>query len=148
MQPRVSPYRLAGHLVSAFAIFATLTWTAFDLGSPTPLIRSSGSSAVASVARGRLLPFAVLVAITATSGAFVAGEGRVFLPSFCLWGGCLRGCFVLWLAIWLAGLLAFCACSRHCLAIAAVLRRRQGSLPRGDVARIYLTDTVRACLCA
>lgn len=25
--PRVSPYRLAAHLVSAFAIYATLTWT-------------------------------------------------------------------------------------------------------------------------
>lgn len=26
-QPRVSPYRLAAHLVSAFAIYATLVWT-------------------------------------------------------------------------------------------------------------------------
>ncbi|KAF5843190.1 cytochrome oxidase assembly protein-domain-containing protein, partial [Dunaliella salina] len=29
--PRVSPYRLAAHLVSAFTIFATLAWTAMDL---------------------------------------------------------------------------------------------------------------------
>jgi len=29
--PRVSPYRLAAHLVSAFTIFATLSWTAMDL---------------------------------------------------------------------------------------------------------------------
>lgn len=31
-QPRVSPYRLAAHLVSAFSIFATLAWTAMDMG--------------------------------------------------------------------------------------------------------------------
>lgn len=31
-QVRVSPYRLAGHLVSAFAIYATLVWTTLDLG--------------------------------------------------------------------------------------------------------------------
>ena len=29
--PRVSPYRLAAHLVSAFTIFATLVWTTMDL---------------------------------------------------------------------------------------------------------------------
>ena len=34
--PRVSPYRLASHLVSAFAIFATLAWTTLDLARPAP----------------------------------------------------------------------------------------------------------------
>ncbi|KAL6747195.1 cytochrome oxidase assembly protein-domain-containing protein [Haematococcus lacustris] len=74
-QPRVSPYRLAAHLVSAFAIFTTLTWTTLDLWTPTPLLRSMPPSAqpVASRARLLALPFAALVAVTATSGAFVAG---------------------------------------------------------------------------
>ncbi|KAG2435296.1 hypothetical protein HXX76_007372 [Chlamydomonas incerta] len=74
-QPRVSPYRLAAHLVSAFAIYATLTWTTLDLmypraataGAAEPLLRSTAA------ARGRLLPLAALIAVTATSGAFVAG---------------------------------------------------------------------------
>mmetsp|Transcript_7675 Transcript_7675/g.19050 ORF Transcript_7675/g.19050 Transcript_7675/m.19050 type:complete len:553 (-) Transcript_7675:242-1900(-) len=82
LHPRVSPYRLAGHLVSAFAIFATLTWTALDLGSPRPLVRDMGEAAGAWAARvrGKLLPFAALVAVTATSGAFVAGmdAGRAY----------------------------------------------------------------------
>ncbi|KAJ9516738.1 hypothetical protein QJQ45_027143, partial [Haematococcus lacustris] len=74
-QPRVSPYRLAAHLVSAFAIFTTLTWTTLDLWTPTPLLRSMPPSAqpVASRARLLALPFAALVGVTATSGAFVAG---------------------------------------------------------------------------
>ncbi len=30
-RPRVSPYRLAAHLVSAFSIYSVLVWTALDL---------------------------------------------------------------------------------------------------------------------
>jgi hypothetical protein len=44
--------------------------------APTPLVRAlgqQGSSAAARV-RGVMLPYAALVALTATSGAFVAGE--------------------------------------------------------------------------
>lgn len=40
--PRVSPYRLAAHLVSAFAIFATLTWTALDLRWGGVHVRAGG----------------------------------------------------------------------------------------------------------
>lgn len=76
--PRVSPYRLAAHLVSAFTIYATLVWTTLDLMQPTPL--TAGASSVVAkaskLATSRLLPLAVFVAITATSGAFVAG-GRI-----------------------------------------------------------------------
>ena len=76
-KPRVSPYRLTAHLVSAFSIYSVLVWTTLDLINPKPWW--SGGGAMASV-RSRLVPFAVLVAVTATSGAFVAGldAGRAF----------------------------------------------------------------------
>lgn len=84
-KPRVSPYRLAAHLVSAFSIYSVLVWTTLDLIHPKPLLSSisNGGAVVASITgliRSRLVPFAALVAITATSGAFVAGldAGRAF----------------------------------------------------------------------
>lgn len=95
--PRVSPYRLAAHLTSAFAIYATLVWTTLDLARPTPLLASlagkaaeAAHSAVAAAAkqqhaaaallRARVLPLSVLVGVTAVSGAFVAGmdAGRAY----------------------------------------------------------------------
>lgn len=88
--PRVSPYRLAAHLVSAFTIYSGLVWTALDLARPTSLLASSAASlsapasaaaaAAARSARALVLPFAVLVGVTATSGAFVAGmdAGRAY----------------------------------------------------------------------
>lgn len=81
-QPRVSPYRLAAHLVSAFAIYATLVWTTLDLMYPRPATAGSpeGVLRATASARGRLLPLAALIAVTATSGAFVAGmdAGRAY----------------------------------------------------------------------
>lgn len=95
--PRVSPYRLAAHLTSAFAIYATLVWTTLDLARPQPVLSNiaaaasaAGQSAIAAAAkaqaaaaqmlRGRVLPLSVLVGVTAVSGAFVAGldAGRAF----------------------------------------------------------------------
>mmetsp|Transcript_27682 Transcript_27682/g.51123 ORF Transcript_27682/g.51123 Transcript_27682/m.51123 type:complete len:481 (-) Transcript_27682:228-1670(-) len=80
--PRVSPYRLAAHLVSAFGIFTTLTWTTLDLVYPSTPVAALGEAGIkaASQARRLLLPLAVLVGITATSGAFVAGldAGRAY----------------------------------------------------------------------
>ena len=77
-KPRVSPYRLAAHLVSAFSIYSVLVWTTLDLIHPKPLMAASQS--ISGMVRSRVLPFAALVAITATSGAFVAGldAGRAF----------------------------------------------------------------------
>lgn len=74
--PRVSPYRLAAHLTSAFAIYATLVWTTLSIAFPAPstvlAVGSQGARAAGAV--GRLaLPVAGLVSITAISGAFVAG---------------------------------------------------------------------------
>ena len=40
--PRVSPYRLAAHLSSAFAIYAVLLWTTLSLRTPLPTLMSSG----------------------------------------------------------------------------------------------------------
>lgn len=88
--PRVSPYRLAAHLTSAFAIYATLVWTTLDLARPRPVLTNVAASAAsaahaaisaagkaqaaaATVLRSRALPLSVLVGITAISGAFVAG---------------------------------------------------------------------------
>ncbi|GFR49456.1 hypothetical protein Agub_g11516, partial [Astrephomene gubernaculifera] len=80
--PRVSPYRLAAHLVSAFAIYATLVWTSLDLLYPRPATSGAPESLLRSTAGARrvLLPLAALIAVTATSGAFVAGmdAGRAY----------------------------------------------------------------------
>ena len=74
--PRVSPYRLASHLVSAFAIYALMVWTTLSTAFPAPLAAStSGSAAVSAIAklRSKSIPFAALLSVTAFSGAFVAG---------------------------------------------------------------------------
>uniref|UniRef100_A0A383VMG5 Uncharacterized protein n=1 Tax=Tetradesmus obliquus TaxID=3088 RepID=A0A383VMG5_TETOB len=95
--PRVSPYRLAAHLTSAFAIYATLVWTTLDLARPAPVLSAfaakasdAAHAAIAAAAkqqaaagaalRARVLPLSLLVGITAISGAFVAGmdAGRAF----------------------------------------------------------------------
>lgn len=80
--PRVSPYRLAAHLTSAFAIYATLVWTTLSLASPAPALAAAAPAAAAAAAalRRRALPAACLIGVTAVSGAFVAGmdAGRAF----------------------------------------------------------------------
>jgi len=55
--PRVSPYRLAAHLASAFSIYAVLFWSTLSLAQPA-----------ASRLRGAALPLAGLIAVTAASG--------------------------------------------------------------------------------
>ena len=80
--PRVSPYRLAAHLVSAFTIYSGLVWTALDLAQPKPLLAAADAvgRVHGRVIRSRMLPLSLLVAVTATSGAFVAGmdAGRAY----------------------------------------------------------------------
>ncbi|KAG1360563.1 putative Cytochrome c oxidase assembly protein COX15 [Cocos nucifera] len=74
VQPRVSPYRLAAHLTSAFVIYCGILWTALSVVVPEP---PNGSlSWVQGAAKVRKLahPVGVLVGITAFSGAFVAGN--------------------------------------------------------------------------
>lgn len=74
--PRVSPYRLATHLISAFAIYSMLLKTGFDLISPAPVVTQSIIKSLPIVGKLRVLSLvsATLIGITAFSGAFVAGN--------------------------------------------------------------------------
>ena len=88
IQPRVSPYRLAAHLTSAFAIYSGLFWTALSVISPYPTVSGEAGRAAMKVRRFAV-PVAAIVGITAISGAFVAGNDAVsFLlsPTLCI--GC------------------------------------------------------------
>jgi cytochrome c oxidase assembly protein subunit 15 len=73
--PRVSSYRLAAHLTSAFAIYATMVWTTLSVAFPNPLVVTAGPPAARAAAAlyKVALPAAVLLGTTAISGAFVAG---------------------------------------------------------------------------
>lgn len=74
--PRVSPYRLASHLTSAFAIYALMVWTTLSSAFPKPLstvVDSSTALKSMNLLRSKALPFAGLLSVTALSGAFVAG---------------------------------------------------------------------------
>lgn len=97
--PRVSPYRLAAHLTSAFAIYAVMVWTTLSTAFPKPLsmiVQESGSATSVSAVRamsklrGLVVPFAGLLSVTALSGAFVAGldAGHAY-NTFPLMGGSL-----------------------------------------------------------
>ena len=74
--PRVSPYRLAAHLTSAFAIYASMVWTTLQIAVPQPPAVTAGPAGVraASALYRVALPAAVLLGLTAISGAFVAGN--------------------------------------------------------------------------
>ncbi|PKA63008.1 Cytochrome c oxidase assembly protein COX15 [Apostasia shenzhenica] len=74
VQPRVSPYRLAVHLTSAFAIYCGILWTALTVVMPEPPTESLSWIHGATKIRKFAVPICVLVGITAFSGAFVAGN--------------------------------------------------------------------------
>lgn len=69
--PRVSPYRLAAHLASAFSIYAVLLWSALSLAAPVPQLAAAAPAVQAAAARlrGAAVPLSCLIAITAASGA-------------------------------------------------------------------------------
>ncbi|XP_050365186.1 cytochrome c oxidase assembly protein COX15-like [Argentina anserina] len=73
-QPRVSPYRLAAHLTSAFAIYCGLLWTGLSVVMPEPPAESVAWVHSAAKVRRLALPVSLLVGVTAVSGAFVAGN--------------------------------------------------------------------------
>ncbi|XP_038883659.1 cytochrome c oxidase assembly protein COX15 isoform X2 [Benincasa hispida] len=73
-QPRVSPYRLAAHLTSAFIIYCGLFWTGLSVVMPEPPVESVAWAHGAAKVRRIALPVSLLVGITAISGAFVAGN--------------------------------------------------------------------------
>ncbi|EGG23546.1 cytochrome c oxidase assembly protein [Cavenderia fasciculata] len=76
--PRVSQYRLAAHLGSAFVIYSALLWIGLDLASPAKLTESArqrlSQYSHQLTALRRFTPItASLIFVTAMSGAFVAG---------------------------------------------------------------------------
>ncbi|KAK9835831.1 hypothetical protein WJX74_008903 [Apatococcus lobatus] len=78
--PRVSPYRLAAHLTTAFLIYSGLLWTGLSVAFPQ-IANAAASAAPASSAaamaakqlRTWMLPLTGILGVTALSGAFVAG---------------------------------------------------------------------------
>ncbi|KAJ3677563.1 hypothetical protein LUZ60_003287 [Juncus effusus] len=74
VQPRVSPYRLAAHLTSAFVIYCGIFWTALSVVMPGLPAGSLHQVQGASRIRRLALPVSLIVGLTAVSGAFVAGN--------------------------------------------------------------------------
>ncbi|CAL5001460.1 unnamed protein product [Urochloa decumbens] len=74
VQPRVSPYRLATHLTSAFVIYCGILWTALSVVMPYPPTGSMNWVNGAANIRKLAIPVSAVVGITAISGAFVAGN--------------------------------------------------------------------------
>ena len=72
----VSQYRLAAHLVTALALYAFTVWTSAELISPRGA-RAHDADGTLSAA---ILSLALLVPVTAASGAFVAGlrAGKIY----------------------------------------------------------------------
>lgn len=70
--PRVSPYRLAAHLGSAFLVYSILLWTTLSLAFPKPAAKSALEGAAASGLRKWALPLSVLLAVTGMSGAIAS----------------------------------------------------------------------------
>lgn len=77
---RVSPYRLATHLSMAFATYGLLLWTAMDVLRPMAVAVADAKATplrslpALQLLRGSALTSTALVAATALSGAFVAGN--------------------------------------------------------------------------
>jgi cytochrome c oxidase assembly protein subunit 15 len=82
--PRVSPYRLATHLTGAFTIYTAMLWTTFSVLFPNGATERSVDAAARFAAvtslRRKAFPLAGLIALTALSGAYVAGldAGRAY----------------------------------------------------------------------
>jgi len=74
VEPRVSPYRLATHLTSAFVIYCGILWTALSVVMPDPPTGSMSWVNGAAKIRKLAIPVSAVVGITAISGAFVAGN--------------------------------------------------------------------------
>ena len=91
--PRVSQYRLASHLLTAFAIYGLSVWAMLDVVSPKRFVPDLVNKEAFVVNRlksmARASPFlTALVFITAASGAFVAGmDAGLVYNEFPLMGG-------------------------------------------------------------
>merc|ERR1712107_753342 len=81
----VSPYRLAAHLGSAFAIYCYLFWLLLGMLRPTPSLKPT---AALKQIKGLAHAAAGLTFFTALSGAFVAGnDAGLAYPEWPLMGG-------------------------------------------------------------
>jgi cytochrome c oxidase assembly protein subunit 15 len=69
--PRVSPYRLAAHLILAFALYGWLLWLALDRLRPQDGWLPKSAAEV--MLRHQLHGLSALILLTVLSGAFVAG---------------------------------------------------------------------------
>lgn len=93
--PRVSAYRLASHLGSAFVLYGLLTNTAINILSP-PTTTSSGVNNQATMNlikkfKSKAHGLAALAFFTALSGAFVAGlDAGLIYNEFPTMGGGMR----------------------------------------------------------
>lgn len=79
-EPRVSPYRLATHLGMAFSVYSLLLWTGMDiLARPVKSLSPVATKAVLNLRTPAAVACGV-IALTAASGAFVAGNdaGRAY----------------------------------------------------------------------
>nr|CEL76357.1 TPA: cytochrome C oxidase assembly factor COX15,putative [Toxoplasma gondii VEG] len=81
--PRVSPYRLAFHLVNAMALYSLVLWHALSLLYPAtsaiavaaaPTVGMAAVRAAMNKLRSRTWALGALIATTLCSGAFVAGN--------------------------------------------------------------------------
>jgi len=70
---RVSPYRLATHLTSAFALYTTIVWTGLSVLKRVPTELAEKELQGVMRMRAFSKPLAALIGVTAVSGAFVAG---------------------------------------------------------------------------
>ncbi|XP_031493055.1 cytochrome c oxidase assembly protein COX15 [Nymphaea colorata] len=80
VEPRVSAYRLAAHLTSAFVIYCGMLWTGLSVVMPQPPTGTIDWVRGAAKVRRFVIPVSILVGITSVSGAFVAGNdaGRAY----------------------------------------------------------------------
>lgn len=140
-RPDVSHYRLALHLMAAFAIYAWMLWLALEILLPAD--RTEGTSAAARrELRVPVATVAVLTVVAATWGAFVAGLDAGFIynrfpmmgdrPWPDSWGSPVEQAGVVQFVHRLLGIATFSA------AVWLVLRLRRSELPQ-RMRRIVMT---------
>ena len=79
--PRVSPYRLAAHLGSAFLVYTILLWTTLSLAFPQAAVQNAIQAAAVSRLRKWALPLSGLLAITGMSGEIAGPKRREVIQS-------------------------------------------------------------------
>jgi cytochrome c oxidase assembly protein subunit 15 len=148
-RPDVSHYRLAAHLLAAFAIYAWMLWLALEILRPA---RPGGTAAAREQLRRPLIAVAVATVITATWGAFTAGLDAGFIYNrFPLmgdrpWPDSLGPGSALLAAVEEPGVVQFVhrmlAWTTAALAVWLVVRIRRSDLPRAVTRSAMLVPAV------